>query len=250
MTRGARDFSSDPQRAGAIDAGGPKAVTRREALALIGVSGAGLALTGCGDAENPSLMTMTSPTPVGDATCSVTPTETAGPFPSINDFFRSDIREGKPGTSLMLTIQVVNVNASCAPVGNANVEVWQADAAGNYSEYGSQTGQTYLRGIQTTSSVGEVVFRTIYPGWYQGRATHIHVEVSLNAIVIKTTQIAFPESVTAQVYATGVYAPRGGNPTSNASDNVFSDSLASELVTPAGDPAGGYTAKFQIGVSI
>jgi protocatechuate 3,4-dioxygenase beta subunit len=195
-------------------------------------------------------MTMTSPTPVPDASCSVTPTETAGPFPSINEVFRSDIREGKPGTSLMLTIQVVNVNASCAPVGNANVEVWQADAAGTYSEYGSQTGQTFLRGIQTTNSVGEVLFRTIYPGWYQGRATHIHVEVSLNAIVIKTTQIAFPESVSAQVYATGVYAPRGGNPTSNASDNVFSDSLASELVTPAGDPAGGFTAKFQIGVAI
>ena len=38
--------------------------------------------------------------------------------------------------------------------------------------------QTFLRGIQTTNANGEVVFTTIYPGWYQGRATHIHVEVT------------------------------------------------------------------------
>lgn len=124
-------------------------------------------------------------------------------------------------------------------VANANVEIWQCDAAGNYSQYGSQAGQTYLRGIQTTNASGEVTFTTIYPGWYQGRATHIHVEVTINNVSVKTTQIAFAESVNAAVYATGSYASRGGNPTSNASDNVFSDSLASELVTPSGDPTNG-----------
>ena len=84
----------------------------------------------------------------------------------------------------------------------ANVEIWQCDAAGNYSQYGSQTAQTYLRGIQTTNANGEVTFTTIYPGWYQGRATHIHVEVTRNGASAKVTQIAFPESVNATVYAT------------------------------------------------
>ena len=51
-------------------------------------------------------------------------------------------------------------------VPNANVEIWHVDAAGNYSQYGTQTTQTYLRGIQTTNSDGEVTFTTIYPGWY------------------------------------------------------------------------------------
>jgi protocatechuate 3,4-dioxygenase beta subunit len=135
-------------------------------------------------------------------------------------------------------------------VAGANVEIWQCDAAGNYSEYGTQTSQAYLRGIQTTDSDGQVAFTTIYPGWYQGRATHIHVEVTINGRSAKVTQMAFPESVNATVYATGVYASRGANPTSNASDSIFADSLTSELVTPVGDPASGYAATFQVGVSL
>ena len=50
-----------------------------------------------------------------------------------------------------------------------------------------------LRGIQTTDGNGRVTFTTVYPGWYQGRATHIHVEVTLNGASVKVTQIAFPE---------------------------------------------------------
>jgi hypothetical protein len=67
---------------------------------------------------------------------------------------------------------------------------------------------------------------------------------------VKVTQIAFPESVNATVYASSVYASRGRNPTSNASDGIFADSLPAELVTPAGDPASGYTATCQIGISV
>jgi hypothetical protein len=52
------------------------------------------------------------------------------------------------------------------------------------------------------------------------------------------------------VHATGVYASRGTNPMSNASDGIFADSLASELVTPTGSPTGGYSATFQIGVAV
>jgi protocatechuate 3,4-dioxygenase beta subunit len=180
----------------------------------------------------------------------VTPTETVGPYPSLVDLVRSDIREGKSGTLLNLTIRVVNVNSSCAAVPNANVEIWHVDAAGNYSQYGTQTTQTYLRGIQTTNSNGEVTFTTIYPGWYQGRATHIHVEVTLNGQSIKVTQIAFPESVNNAVHQTGVYASRGTNPVSNASDGIFADSLSSELVTPSGGPATGYSASFQVAVAL
>ena len=185
-----------------------------------------------------------------NAACAVTPTETIGPYPSLVDLFRSDIRENKSGTVLTLTVKVVNVNASCAAVSGANVEIWQCDAAGNYSEYGTQTAQTYLRGIQTTNSSGEVTFTTIYPGWYQGRATHIHVEVTIGGVSRKVTQIAFPESVNNTVYATGTYASRGANPMSNAADGIFADSLSSELVTPTGSPTGGYAATFQVGISV
>jgi hypothetical protein len=108
-----------------------------------------------------------------------------------------------------------------------------------------------VRGLQTTDSSGRVTFVAIYPGWYQGRATHIHVEVTLNGRSLKVTQIAFPEDVTAAVYRSGVYASSGQNPTTNARDNVFADGVADEMITiTGGDPASGYTATFQVGVTL
>jgi protocatechuate 3,4-dioxygenase beta subunit len=95
-----------------------------------------------------------------------------------------------------------------------------------------------------------VTFRTIFPGWYLGRATHIHVQMFVNGAVVKTTQIAFPESVSSGVYRTGVYASHGQNATSNASDNVFSDGTPSELATLSGDTTSGYTATLTIGASV
>ena len=229
-------------------------VGRREAIGMLGAAGAALAF-GCASETPTSPTTTGATTAAGSATsspssCAVTPTETIGPYPSLTDLFRSDIRETKSGTPVTLTIAVVNVNNGCGAVANANVEIWQCDAAGNYSEYGTQRAETYLRGIQTTNSNGEVTFTTIYPGWYQGRATHIHVEVVLNGASVKVTQIAFPESVNAAVYSTGVYASRGTNPTSNANDNVFSDGVISELATIGGDPTSGYRAAFSIGISV
>ena len=144
---------------------------------------------------------------------------------------------------------MVNAANGCAPVPNANVEIWHVDAAGNYSQYGTQTTQTFLRGIQTTNNNGEVTFTTIYPGWYQGRATHIHVEVTMNGRSVKVTQIAFPESINNTVHANGVYASRGSNPMSNQADGIFADSLSSEIVTPTGSVGAGYAATFQVGIS-
>jgi protocatechuate 3,4-dioxygenase beta subunit len=229
----------------------PLTVGRREALAMFGAAGAALAF-GCA-ADPPTSPATTTTTTTGSSSssssCAVTPTETVGPYPSLTDLIRSDIREGKGGTPVVLAITVVNVNAGCSPVANANIEIWQCDAVGSYSEYGTQRAESYLRGIQTTNASGQVTFTTIYPGWYQGRATHIHAKVTLNGASAKVTQIAFPESVSAAVYATGVYASRGSNPTTNANDNVFSDGVASELATLTGDPASGYTATFRIGIA-
>jgi protocatechuate 3,4-dioxygenase beta subunit len=113
----------------------------------------------------------------------VTPEETAGPYPdrtrmiSNPTFYRRDGAEGKAGVPLTLALTIVNVKNSCAPIANATVEIWHCDTSGIYSEYGTGTGQTFLRRLQTTDSSGAVTFTTIYPGWYAGRATHIHVEV-------------------------------------------------------------------------
>jgi protocatechuate 3,4-dioxygenase beta subunit len=170
-------------------------------------------------------------------------------------FFRRDITEGKPGIPLTLTLTVVNVSSACAAVSGLQVEIWQCDATGNYSEYSQPgfngTGQTFLRGVQTTDANGQVTFNTIYPGWYAGRATHIHVDVYRSGSIVKSTQIAFPETVSSAVYASGVYAAHGQNTqTTNANDNVFSDGVTNELATVTGSPSGGYTAMMNVGIQV
>jgi len=229
-------------------------IGRREAIGAMGAAATAALAIGCGagNSATPTGPSTTPPTTGGttNSECSVTPSETAGPYPSTVDLFRSDIREDRQGTPLALAVRVVNTNGACAAVPNANVEIWHCDVSGNYSEYGTQTTRNYLRGIQTTDANGTVTFTTIYPGWYQGRATHIHAEVTIGGRTVKTTQIAFPESINNTVHASGVYASRGSNPTSNASDGIFADSLSAELVTPAGSPSGGYSATFQIAIAV
>ena len=185
-----------------------------------------------------------------NAACAVTPTETIGPYPSLVDLIRSDVREDRTGTQLNLTIKVVNANSACAPVANADVEIWHCDVAGTIRRYGNSTGRTFLRGIQRSDANGDVTFTTIYPGWYQGRATHIHLEVVVNGVSRKATQIAFPESVNNTVHTAGVYASRGTNPMTNLADGIFADSLSAELVTPTGSVASGYAASFQVGIAL
>lgn len=230
-------------------------VSRRRALSLLGAAGA--AFTAACGSDSPTSPSTTSSSGTAttsggstNATCAVSPTETIGPYPSLGDFIRSDVREDRQGVPLNLTVTVVNVNQACAPVAGAAVEIWQCDVDGNYSQYGTTRSATFLRGLQTTDSGGRAVFTTIYPGWYQGRATHIHVEVSIAGRSVKVTQIAFPEDVSAEVYRSGVYAAKGQNPTTNARDNAFSDGVAQELITISGSPSAGYTGTFQVGIQV
>jgi protocatechuate 3,4-dioxygenase beta subunit len=232
-------------------------VSRREALGTLGAAVGAAVAAGCSSptaSEMPTSSSSSSASTATSSACAVSPNETIGPYPSLSDFFRSDITEGKPGLPLTLTLTVVNAANACSPVANANVEIWQCDVDGHYSQYNQQgyngSGQTFLRGIQTTDASGRVIFNTIFPGWYAGRATHIHVEVVLNGRSVKVTQIAFPENVTAAVYATGVYASKGQSPTTNASDNVFSDGVQNELASVVGSPTTGYTATLTVGVSV
>ena len=219
---------------------------------MIGAASAALAACNGSSPTSPSTTSTTPSTTTpatSEAACVVTPSETAGPFPSIALPVRSDVREDRVGLPLQLAITVVNAGASCAPVTNASVELWHCDAAGNYSEYGNLTSSTWLRGIQPVDGSGVARFTTIYPGWYASRATHIHLEVFVNNRSVKTTQIAFPEEINSAVYATGVYASKGQNPTKNTNDGIFADGVTSELATLTGSASSGYSATFQVGIT-
>jgi protocatechuate 3,4-dioxygenase beta subunit len=99
----------------------------------------------------------------------------------------------------------------------------------------------YLRGRQTTNAIGEVSFISIYPGWYVSRAPHIHLHI-YNALgkSLMVTQVALPEEISKIVYSQGVYANHGQPETTNASDNVFFDSIANELAIVSGNSRDGF----------
>ena len=203
----------------------------------------------------------------GSGSCTVTPTETAGPFPTItpSSLVRSDIRLDRTGVAFTINITIKNTNNNCSALPGAIVDIWHCDKDGYYSEYGGSGMQSvdytsvhFLRGRQTTDSNGLVTFTSIFPGWYTGRATHIHVHVYNSAgTSLLITQIAFPEgsdSAVATVNGNGgtAYGYTKGMTgyTYNASDNVFSDdSTSAEVATVTGSLSTGYVLAHSIYVN-
>lgn len=203
----------------------------------------------------------------GSTTCAVAPTETAGPFPTItpSSLVRADIRGDRTGVAFTINIVIKNTNSSCAALAGAIVDIWHCDKDGYYSEYGGTSMQTvnytavhFLRGRQTTDANGQVSFTSIFPGWYSGRATHIHVHVyNASGTSLMITQIAFPEgstSAVATVNGSGgtAYGYTKGMTgyTYNAADGVFSDDTAgAEIASVTGSLSAGYVLTQTINVA-
>jgi protocatechuate 3,4-dioxygenase beta subunit len=85
----------------------------------------------------------------------------------------------------------------------------------------------FLRGVQLTDAKGLVEFATVYPGWYSGRAIHIHLKAhmgSLTGHVAHTGQFFFPEDLTERVAKLEPYAKRlNVHRTTQAEDHVFTE---------------------------
>ena len=158
----------------------------------------------------------------GEITCVLTPELTEAPTTSRNEKLRRNITEGKPGTALTLKLKVVNAS-TCKPIKGAAVDIWHCDAGGVYSGIQQQNtvGKTFLRGIQRTNAYGIATFQTVYPGWYMGRAVHIHVMVHLGGSVVHTGQLFFPDTRTDAVYKKAPYNTRSARDKRNAADSIF-----------------------------
>jgi protocatechuate 3,4-dioxygenase beta subunit len=178
----------------------------------------------------------------GLGTCSLMPDKTAGPFPLDQQFDRRDVTEGVPGQPMRLGLRVVD--KTCAAVPGAAVEIWHADATGDYSAFidngggkDAGAGTTFLRGTQTADDNGIVEFLTVYPGWYSGRAVHIHLRVHLADTTVLTSQMFFDADYTAGVYAAAPYTEFGLPDTPNSADRIAGDPQAEGtlLHTTAGE---------------
>ena len=141
---------------------------------------------------------------------------------------RRDITEGRDGLPLDLRVRVVAAD-SCAPIKDAAVDLWHCDAGGEYSGVEGNAG-TFLRGIQMTDATGYAEFRTVFPGWYGGRAVHMHVKVHLGGADSFTGQLFFDEETLTSVYMRDPYRARGDADTSNESDGIFAESGGSTIV--------------------
>jgi protocatechuate 3,4-dioxygenase beta subunit len=187
-----------------------------------------------------------------DADCWLTPEETAGPFWFDPHLDRRDIREGRPGVPLTLALTLVDTD--CKPIEGARIDIWHCDKDGLYSGYeqpeGDTSGETFLRGSQVTDARGVATFTTIYPGWYGGRATHIHFKARTGKRTYVTSQFAFPDAQNDAVYRTALYRGRGKNPTRTRSDFVFrSEDLDRLVLKVTPDGKGGYEGGYRIGVA-
>ena len=224
--------------------------SRRGLLAWAGGLGLAAFIPGCGEEAGGDPVVAPTTTAESTATgvvpdCVLMPELTEGPYYLDLDLVRRDITEDRPGAALDLEVTVVDAD-SCAPIAGAAVDVWHCDAGGAYSGVQGDTG-TFLRGIQTTGDDGLAGFTTVYPGWYQGRAVHIHVKVHVEGDVEHTGQLFFDDAFTASVYAAEPYAERGAPDTPNDADSIYAQSEGSTVVAVerAGD---GYAGAVTLGI--
>lgn len=211
--------------------------------------------------------------PVGDASCILTQEQTEGPF-FLTAPLRRDITEGKPGLPLDLAIQIVAADG-CTPVAGVLVEVWHCDASGQYSGHPDTSRSIYstleylqwdggarrvpainedlwFRGAQQTNNDGIVQFKTIFPGWYDMRAPHIHFKIGGQNRELFTSQFYFDEATASRIYRRhSDYSAYGESPYSVANDMVVQNSGGAKgLLLATAAVEAGMEASARVGINL
>jgi len=230
---------------------------------------AGAVVAACTGRSQSALTSSPSPAAstnaVATPACVVTPTETEGPYFVDERLNRSDITidptdgSARPGVPLTLTLTVARVGSGgCTALSGAQVDVWHCDSGGVYSDVAANNsvGKRFLRGYQVTDSSGIAKFTTIYPGWYRGRAVHIHFKVRTFVGGSKTyeftSQVFFDDAVSDAVYKQAPYSSRGSRDTRNQSDMVYTsnNNSGAMLLTTLTPTSAGYAAAFAVGLNL
>lgn len=202
----------------------------------------------------------------GAPACVVRPQQTEGPYFIDERLRRSDIRsdttdvELQEGVPLHLAFRVSRITGnSCLPLADAVIDVWQCNATGVYSGFRDINGRfdtrghDFLRGYQSTDSRGVAEFVTLYPGWYGGRAVHIHFKIRTGmgsqGDYEFTSQLYFDDSLTDQVHAQEPYRSRGRRDVRNEDDGIFRRG-GDQLILPLTRDGRGYRGSFELGLQL
>jgi protocatechuate 3,4-dioxygenase beta subunit len=237
------------------------ALGRRDVLYALG-SFVAVGFVGCGSSSSPTSPSSSSSSTSTNSSCVVTPSLTEGPYFVDERLNRSDLRSDpttgvvKARVPLAITMKLSQVSgSSCTALTGALVDMWHCDALGVYSDIAQQNtvGQKFLRGYQVSDSSGNVQFTTVYPGWYQGRAVHIHFKVrttpGASSGLEFTSQLFFDESLTDIVHAQAPYNTKGRRDTTNTTDGIYQGG-GSQVLIPLSASGGGYAGTFNIGVRV
>jgi protocatechuate 3,4-dioxygenase beta subunit len=172
----------------------------------------------------------------------LSPEQIAGPYFRNPKLIRRNISEGLDGIPLILRLAIVDAMTG-EPVTGAIVDIWHCNARGSYSGWSKidpdqkvtvgaigaiarTDDDTYLRGGQFTDKKGIARFTTIYPGFYAGRALHIHVAVRISdgnnyleeRHVAWVGQLYFPEVASRSVLNAKEYSGRTVSALTNDED--------------------------------
>ncbi|KAK7942439.1 Intradiol ring-cleavage dioxygenase [Apiospora aurea] len=233
---------------------------------------------------------------IQNETCVMTPEVIMGPYvwPK-SQMMRTDMSEDQPGVPLTLDIGVLDM-ATCEPLQNAMVSLWHCNATGDYSSFEQldenltfqelkdklgltnvtygvtdlhTDNTTWLRGMYPTNKEGMMEMKTIFPGFYAGRAIHIHTQVFTHwtllpngtmrsGDLVNTGQLYFDEDLTQTIMALEPYArhtqiQRTGNDVDKfiggSMEGGYSPFVAVEpLDGPGGDVAKGMVGYITLGV--
>lgn len=203
----------------------PRAPLNRRRLLGAGLAGAGIALATDTRAATPR---------AGRVPLTVQATE--GPYYFDAKQLRADITEGLPGIALEVRLALVDETGT--PLPRARVDIWHCNAAGVYSGYAGQgedhrtdtRGKTFLRGTQLSDREGIAAFRSIYPGWYEGRTTHIHFKVLIGTRMVLTSQFFLPDALSEYLYTQAEdYRRNSVRDTLNSQDGIAIQASATVL---------------------
>ncbi|KMW71569.1 intradiol ring-cleavage dioxygenase [Photorhabdus luminescens subsp. luminescens] len=183
---------------------------------------------------------------IGIGVCTLAPEQISGPYFRNDKIVRRDITDSELGIPFLLKITVMD-KKTCKPVESLFVDIWHCNSRGKYSGWsyispdiepnvdgiGSSNrtdDKNFLRGAQPSDKNGIVNFTTIYPGFYAGRATHIHIAIRKLSTDITDKehfafvgQMYFPEEINAEVYKYDLYSKRRVIRTKNHEDKYFKE---------------------------